>query len=333
MNNPSDEEIRSSIIGLGEKSIRKSYYPLLQKKLEEIEALNKNLEFLVQERTRELEESNEELVCTIENLKTTQDKLIESGKMAKLGGLVAGIAHKINAPVNIAMTASSYILHTVEELKNALQANNSLSKEALLDFLNNTKELSTIVDTNLEKTAQLIKKFQQISVEDKKDNKRMINVNNYIHGIILGFETTLQAKKIDFLVQCDENLNLVVNPEEFNLIFSNLITNSIQHGFETLEKGKISITIKIQNDSLIIIYTNDGSFISEENLPKIFDAFFSTQNNNENPGLGLNIIYNIVSNKLNGSIKCINQKDAGVKFILSLPVTISSEAQQNIYIL
>ncbi len=457
MNNQSDEDVRNSIIGLGEKSVQKSYYPQLQRKMKEIEELNKSLEKKVEDRTKELseqkevfeslfydsadslaiirdgkfidcnnsllkhlgyeskekflnirpfeispefqpdgqksidkelyliakciengninfewvhkkqngnlfwvdvsltkiilndeihvhvawrditekkqlskkleerkeelEDANDELSAMIENLKKTQERLVESGKMASLGGLVAGVAHEIHKPMDVAVTGLSYLIHTTGEMKEKFTKNDELQ-----NFINSSEGLLKIVDDNLLQIASLISKFQQVAVDNKDEIKRSINLKNYINGIILSLENSITSKKIKIDLICDDDLNIDSYPEDFNLIFTNLISNSIEHAFINSSQGKISIKVTLSDGYLKILYSNNGESIKEEHLQKIFDPFFSTSKTDENPGLGLNIVYNIVSNKLHGNVKCENKKEGGVLFTLFIPISISNDS-------
>lgn len=454
MNNQSEEEIRNSIIGLGEKSIRKSYYPQLQKKIQEIEELNKNLESKIKERTKEvreqkeifeslfndsadaqalikegsfidcnnallkllkyekkedflllrpyqisptlqadgqisrdkelyyidkcikdghtrfewihkksdgenfwvnvlltrivlnkeihlfvvwrditekkkleeeinrrnneLEESNTELNATVENLKSTQEKLVESAKMASLGGLVAGIANEIHKPIDVCVTAITFLLHTLEDTKEEFQ---NKSKEELFEYINSTEELSQLINNNLKDTAELINKFKQVAIEHKHEQKRTINIKNYLEGVILGLQNKIDSSKYKIKINCHNDINIDVYPDDFSLIFTHLINNSIEHGFKNIEHGNITIDLSIKNESLKIKFKNDGHPFEIDDLKKIFEPFYTTSSNNKNLGLGLNIIYNIV-NKLNGTISCENRKSKGVKIDISIPISI-----------
>lgn len=322
MNNQSNEEIRNSIIGLGEKSVRKSYYPQLQKKIKEVEELNKNLELKVAERTQELEESNDELEQMIHNLKKTQNRLVESEKMASLGKIVAGVAHEVNTPVGVGLTAASHLSFIAEELEEKYKKD-EMSQETFENYLKETKELSKLIFSNLEKTSNIIKNFKQVAVDQTSEQKRVFNLEEYTKGLLFSLDNIIKKKDINIKINCTENLNINSYPGLYSQILTNLIINSVRHGFKSKKEGNIIIDIKVENNKLKIVYTDNGVGIAKEHLPQIFDPFFTTNREDGGSGLGLNIVYNIITNNLKGSIKCSSKLNHETIFNIKIPINDS----------
>jgi PAS domain S-box-containing protein len=296
----------------------------LKNTTEKLNDLNKNLEIEIQKRTQELEltnneleNSNEELQTTIYNLEETQKQLVESEKMASLGSLVAGVAHEINTPVGIGLTGITHFLETSKKMTEDYN-NEELTEENFLDFINNTEKIAKLINSNLVRTAQLVKSFKQIAVDQTSDVKRQINIKNYIEEVLFSLSNMTKSTKLDIKIDCNEHLVINTFPGSLSQIITNLITNSIKHGFDENQKGNIFIIIeKENNDTYKLIYKDDGKGIKKENLDKIFDPFFTTNRNNGGTGLGLNIIYNIITNTLKGKIKCISTEGNGVEFIIT----------------
>ncbi len=290
----------------------------MNKAKKKIEKFNEELQQKVYERTEELEESNEELQTMIHNLNVTRDKLIESEKMASLGGLVAGVAHEINTPVGISLTAITHFVELNQELKKDFQ-NDTLSEEKFNEFLKTSEELALLTNANLKKTAHLIKSFKQVAVDQSnEEEKRKFNLKEYIEETLISLTSLI--KKTNLIIKVDIEEQLIINsfPGLFSQIITNFITNSINHAYEEKEKGVIKISAKLTKKGLELIYKDDGKGIPKENTPKIFDPFFTTNRINGGTGLGLNIIYNIVTNNLNGSITCESEENKGVKFTISI---------------
>ena len=290
---------------------------------ERIITLNKNLEYEVTKRTSELLFSNMELENTIANLEKTQDQLIHSEKMASLGDLVAGVAHEINTPVGLGVTGISHLEFLNKGIKE-LYDDDNLSQEEFEEYIKNSNEMVSSIHTNLNRAASLIKSFKQVAVDQSFEISRVFNVKEYINETLMSLHFETKRLKHKFVIDCDENINIISHPGPFSQIITNLVMNSIIHGFKNIESGVIGINVKELNGELILIYTDDGIGIKKENLSKIYDPFFTTNRNHGGSGLGLNIIYNIVTSTLMGKINCESKVDEGVKFTINIPIEIPS---------
>ena len=283
------------------------------KQANEIEELNKDLQNKVYERTKELEKSNIELKKSINDLKMTQEKLIESEKMASLASLVTGVAHEINTPVGIGLTGVTHLISQTDALMKKYKEE-EMTKEEFESFFDSLKEMSDLININLEKTAHLVRNFKQISFDQSSEEKREINLFEYINEIIFSVSNIMKQTNIKIENGCEKNINIITYPGAISQIITNLIINSINHGFEKKEEGNITILASVKNKHIELIYKDDGKGIEENNLPKIFEPFFTTNRKKGGTGLGLNIIYNIILNTLNGSINCESKKNNGVTF-------------------
>lgn len=278
----------------------------------------KILEAQNQNRTIELEKANEELEVSINNLKETQNQLIESEKMASLGALVAGVAHEINTPIGIGLTGASHFKEISEKIQK-LYKNNIMTQEDFEEYLKTSNELSILINSNLKRAADLVKSFKQVAVDQTSEERRNFNLLKYIEEILASIHSVTKKTNLNIIVDCDDNIEINSYPGAISQVITNLIMNSITHAYEPKQKGSLQIKIsKIKND-IEIVYNDDGKGIKEEHLSKVFDPFFTTNREKGGSGLGLNIIYNIVTTKLNGTIKCKNNKK-GVEFIITFKV-------------
>ncbi len=282
------------------------------------------LELQVTERTRQIEEQKkelflqkEELQTTLENLRKTQDQLIESEKMAALGGLVAGVAHEINTPVGIGITAITTLIDDVQKMAENFKRN-EISRGDFKEFLQTTYDEGEIIRKNLERTASLVQSFKQISVDQATEQQRVFKLKSYLDDIILSLYPKYKQKKIVFNIDCDGNLKLNSYPGAFAQIFTNLLLNSIVHGFHEREQGIVTIGIRSTGKRLNIEYRDDGNGISKKDLPHIFEPFY-TSDEHKGTGLGLNIIYNLIRQKLHGYITCESEQGMGVLFKIEIP--------------
>jgi len=285
--------------------------PLLLKLKDILNKMANNLEKTI----LELEKTNGELELSLTNLKKTQNQLIESEKMASLGGLVAGVAHEINTPIGIGITGSTHFLEMTNKLKK-LYNDDEMGEDDFEDYLNSSVDLAKLININLSKATELIKSFKQIAVDQTSEEKRTFNLKQYLNEVLLSIGNVLKKTNLSVDIVCKPNIEIYFYPGLLSQIISNLIMNSIIHAYDKESTGKIILNAKVEEDNLTILYSDDGNGISSENLPKIFNPFFTTNRENGGSGLGLNIIYNIVTKQLNGTIKCKSNKSVGTEFLM-----------------
>lgn len=176
-----------------------------------------------------------------------------------------------------------------------------------------------LIMSNMEKTATMVQSFKQISVDQSLESKRMFNLKEYTEDIIRSLYPKLKNRKIDIKLDIDNKLEINSYPGAYSQVITNLLLNSLVHGFDEKQEGKINIKTFDKNGELAIEYKDNGKGIAKENLQKIFDPFFTT-NKNTGTGLGLHIVYNLVTQKLNGKIDCESKSGEGVVFTMQIPV-------------
>lgn len=280
----------------------------------------KALELELYERNTELDLSNSHLELMIEDLKQTQEQLVESEKMASLGSLVAGVAHEINTPVGVGLMGITQFMEETKAISSHYQ-NGELTENSFEDYLKSANELSNIVHKNLERTAQLVRGFKQIAVDQTSEEERLINLREYLEEVVFSLGSMTRKANTQITIDCPDDINVVTNPGLISQVVTNLIVNSMVHGFS--ERGSGEITIKVREEEqnyVVMTYQDNGKGISDDILPKIFDPFFTTNRANGGTGLGLNVTYNIVKNALGGSIECQSKPNQGVQFTIGFGV-------------
>ncbi|MEO8007751.1 MAG: PAS domain S-box protein [Betaproteobacteria bacterium] len=282
-----------------------------QRAEEQIHILNVSLEERVQERTAELEHS-------LEQLSQTQVQLVRFEKMAALGGMVAGIAHEINTPVGISVTAAAHLGMKVNDLAERYHAG-SLSRSDMAAFIDSASESSQMVLSNLRRAADLIGSFKLVAVDQSDGHRRLFNLKSYIEDVLVSLNPHLGRTGHTVRLLCPEALELYGHPGSFSQIVTNLVLNSLRHGFEGKDAGNIAIEVDEKNDGLRLHYSDDGCGIAVEHLDRIFDPFYTTKRGAGGSGLGLHIVYNIVTQGLGGHITVCNNPDKGVSFDLNIP--------------
>jgi len=269
-------------------------------------------------------ETNEELTKTLNSLRKTEKQLIESEKMSALGTLVAGVAHEINTPVGVSVSAASYLELETNKLLESV-GKGSLTKRELDAFLNASSETCSILMSNLNKTAELVNSFKNIAVDQTSEECRSFDIKDYLHQVIISLHPKLKKKKIDIQIKCPDNLIITSYPGAFSQILTNLVINALVHAFADRDEGEIIIRVNTEANSLVLSFEDNGCGIPAEYMNKIFDPFFTTKRGSGGTGLGLHIVYNLVTHRLNGQIKCTSMENVGTMFQLIIPLNRSTE--------
>jgi len=277
------------------------------------------LEQLVSRRTSELSTANATLVDSLEKLKTAQTELIRSEKMASLGILVSGIAHEVNTPLGVAITAAS---HLKEEMRITQQclAGNQLTRSGFEGFLAECHETETLLSRNLNRAATLIQSFKNIAVDQASDQARLINLHGYVDEIVMSLRPKLKHTEIEVLNRVPKTINLSIAPGALAQIITNLILNSLIHGFQDgTRAGQITLDAAQQSkDGFSLVYQDNGAGMTPEVLAHIYDPFYTTRRSTGGSGLGMNIVYNLVTSKLLGQIKTTSQLGQGLEIVMAI---------------
>ncbi len=284
----------------------------LSKANQELLKHKEHLEELVNERTEELRDS-------LINLKKAQDFLIQSEKMAALGGLVAGVAHEINTPVGIGVTAASFLEVKTTEIEEKFNTN-GLKKSNLKEYFSIARDSSRMLLSNMKRAADLIQSFKQVAVDQASKERRKFMMKEYMTEILASLSSKFKRSKHTISIQCEEDIEVNSFPGAFSQIMTNLIMNSLKHGFEDLEAGHINIRIERSGENVKLVYTDNGKGIPQKNLIKVFDPFFTTKRGQGGSGLGMHIVYNLVTQSLGGSITCDSVESESTEFVIDFPV-------------
>ncbi len=286
---------------------------------EEIRGLNESLEQRVAERTAQLHGANDNLQSALDDLRQAQDQLIESEKMASLGGLVAGVAHEINTPIGICVTASSLLQDAADQLAEKLEQG-GMKRSDLDQFLQTNNESSSIILSNLRRAAELVRSFKQVAVDQSSEERRCFGLAEYLDEVLLSLRPNLKKNTHEIVVECDEDIEVDSYPGAFAQVVTNLAMNSLLHAYQEGDNGCLRIQVtEDENGEICLTYSDDGRGIPEEHMGRIFDPFFTTKRGDGGSGLGLNILYNLVTQKLGGTVGCESQPGQGAKFIVKFP--------------
>ncbi len=284
---------------------------------------NRELElsmYKLQMKQSQLEETNLLLEDSLINLRDTQNQLIESEKLAALGRLVAGVSHEINTPLGIGITSISFLEKECNDITHIMKEN-KLTKTELTDFLDGLNTTTKLVLTNLKNAAVLVNKFKQIAVDQSTEELREFNLHEYLDGIIQSLSPQLKHTNYSVDLTCPIDINIRSYPSILTQIITNLVMNSLIHGFDGVKEGTMKLSVDPVVDKLLTIhYKDDGIGIEPDHLEKIFEPFFTTKRGQGGVGLGLNIVYNLITRTLSGKIDVKSEPGGGVHFIIRIPL-------------
>jgi signal transduction histidine kinase len=289
--------------------------------VQQIESRDEQLEKAQEQLMGEVEqrsEANRELESTMSDLRNTQKQLVETEKMASLGGLVAGVAHEINTPVGVAFTAASMLSGEAAAFGEAFRGG-SLKKSSLERFVGVSEESSRLILGNLERAAHLIQSFKQVAVDQSSDELRSFAIDDYFSEVLLSLRPNLKKRKVEVTLDCEEDLVMRSHPGAWSQILTNLLMNSLAHGYDEGDEGVINISAHAVADKLVVVYTEDGRGMDEATRKQVFDPFFTTRRGSGGSGLGMHILFNLVNQTLGGKVKLESELGAGVRIEIVVP--------------
>jgi signal transduction histidine kinase len=279
---------------------------------QELTEITQTLEQRVQERTAELS-------ISIEKLKQTQLELVQREKMAALGSLVAGVAHELNTPIGNSLLTSTTLAYQTKVLISGLQT--GLRRSELDSYADNALEATRILESNLAKAAELIGSFKQVAIDQTTETLREFSLPEMIGDIVLTLGPVIRKTRHQVAIEVPQDVRMQSYAGPLGQVLTNLINNALIHGWEDDSQGLIIVKAEIQKPGWVHLAVQDnGRGIAPENLARVFDPFFTTRLGQGGSGLGLNIVYNIVSQKLGGNIRVESSLGHGARFILELPL-------------
>ena len=191
---------------------------------------------------------------------------------------------------------------------------------ALAVLLADTKQACTIMTNSLRRAADLITSFKQVAVDQTSDKRRRFDFAEVLHDTLATFAAQLRRMNCDVDVDCPKALILDSYPGSVGQVLSNLINNVLLHAFEGRTMGKLAITVReTDDDQVLLVFSDDGVGMSPKVLHQVFDPFFTTKMGQGGSGLGMNIVYNIVTGMLGGSIDIESSTDHGTSVTIKIP--------------
>lgn len=295
--------------------------------IDQIGELNLNLERRVSERTQALNVANEELLSAMATLQNAEDTIRRSERLAALGALVAGVAHELNTPIGVCVTLSTSMQHNLDQLITAMDQ--GLKRATLVAYAQHAKQGMEILVRNLDAAAELIGSFKQVAVDRTSSQRRSFVLSDVVAAMVGTVNVTLGRDTHELQMDIPPGIAMTSYPGSLSQVLGNLINNARLHGFEHKSRGVISIAAsRLLDDRVVLIVSDNGEGIPEAHLGRIFDPFFTTKLGRGGSGLGLNIVHNLVSEVLGGTIRVESELGIGTRFILTLPIIAPTESRR-----
>ncbi len=269
------------------------------------------LERAVHERTALLEQQNAAL-------QEAQSELVRQEKLASLGRLVAGVAHEINTPLGICVTATSHLVQELKLTREELAAG-EMTEDSLAQFFDIVDQSLRIMTTNTQRAAALVRSFKQVAVDQSSDAIRTFNLKAYLPEVLLSLQPKLKGRPVKVDLACDGDVVLESFPGAVSQIVTNLVMNSLVHGFADERAGTIRIGVRLDGDIVVFDYADDGAGMDKATLDQMFDPFFTTRRGQGGSGLGAHILYNLVTGPLGGTVKVESAPEKGLVYHMRFP--------------
>jgi len=302
----------------------------LEAALHENEKINRTLHRIQEQMAREIEErkrahealqrEKDEQKILIAKLEQATNQLVQSEKLASLGSLVAGVAHELNTPLGNSLMVASALGGMVDEFAGQVAAA-TLRKQALLDFVDQCRNAAALLQRNSQRAADLIGNFKQVAVDQTSMRRRRFDLRQALDEVLSTLQPKLRHTSHHLQVEVPPGIVLESYPGPIEQIVTNLLSNSLAHGFEGDAAGTIRIAAELAGSECVVLsYSDDGVGIGEAVAKRVFDPFFTTKLGSGGSGLGLYIVYNLTTAVLGGTIRLSSKPGQGVHFELVLPL-------------
>jgi signal transduction histidine kinase len=268
----------------------------------------------------ELRASKERAESALNELNAAQQNLIDAERLAALGGLVAGVAHEVNNPIGISLTVASSFARRTEMFEAELRSETGLRRSHLEDFVRTSREAAHQLVGNLHRAGELIQSFKQVAVDRSHAERRVFNLSEATDQIIASLRPALRKASITLSVEVPESLVIDGYPGSYGQILTNLFLNAANHAFADGRSGAITIAAKPRgSDDVEIIFSDNGAGMTPDVQRQAFDPFFTTRRNEGGTGLGLHIVYNLVTQQLGGRMMLDSRLGQGTTFRIIMP--------------
>jgi signal transduction histidine kinase len=266
----------------------------------------------------ELRASKERAEKALEDLREAQQNLIAAEKLAALGGLVAGVAHEVNNPIGISLTVASSFARRCDDFAKEVAAG-PLRRSRLDEFLDGGKDAASQLVANLQRAGELVQSFKQVAVDRSHADRRQFDLRESTDQIIASLRPVLKKSQIALTVDVPAGILMDSYPGSYGQVLTNLFLNSVIHAFPDGRAGSVIVEARPVRDDVDIFVSDDGVGMSDEIQRRALDPFFTTRRNEGGTGLGLHIIFNLVTQQLGGRLTFESRLGWGTRFRITIP--------------
>lgn len=268
---------------------------------------------------QEMRHAKDAAELALRNLRETQNSLIEAEKLAALGRLVAGVAHEVNNPVGISLTVASSLERKIALFAEEV-ARGELRRSSLNDFVATNRDAASQLVANLNRAAELIQSFKQVAADRNYSDKRTFDLGDLTEQVIMSLRPGLRKHNVKLTVACEPDLTMNSYPGPYGQVLTNLFLNALAHAFPDGKGGAVDIKVRESGpDNVEMVFSDDGCGMSADVRRKAFDPFFTTRRDRGGTGLGLHIVYNIVTSRLGGHLDLDSRSGEGTRIRIVLP--------------
>jgi signal transduction histidine kinase len=274
----------------------------------------------------ELRASKDRAEKALEDLREAQQNLIAAEKLAALGGLVAGVAHEVNNPIGISLTVASSFARRCDEFAKEV-GSGPLRRSRLDEFLEGGRDAANQLVSNLQRAGELVQSFKQVAVDRSHADRRPFDLRESTDQIVASLRPVLKKSQITLTVDVPPGITMDSYPGSYGQVLTNLFLNSVVHAFPDGRAGSVLVEARQVRDDVDIFVSDDGVGMSEEIQRRAFDPFFTTRRGEGGTGLGLHIIFNLVTQQLGGRLAFESRLGWGTRFRITLPRVAPGETQ------
>ncbi len=271
---------------------------------QQLERLNADLELRVQQRSEQLRLSDRDL-------EKAHQQILVQAKLATLGGIVAGVAHEVSSPLGVALLAGTNVQDILVEVQQKT-TDRSLTARMWDDYLLRMSEGQQILLSNLQRAQRLMDQFKATAACQTKAQSSSVQFLELVQNLLASLTPVTKKHQVQIELEIDEHLRLITAADVWLQILTNLVLNSCHHAFDGIPKPKIQISAAFNTEhEFVFCYRDNGIGMDDSTKARVFEPFFTTRERAGGTGLGMSIIRQLVSDKLQGKLELQSATDQG----------------------